>query len=383
MTGRYYVEPPNIMPGIMALGRGLESRAQKQLEIAKDKKAEDLRQRAVQVIRVGNPELVSNFIAENPEARQVYSDLLGAESAFKLDAAKRWLIDNEDPSQIHMAQAEQAIAEGRDPSGNLEMARATMSVQNREQAKKRHELVLAMLDPNAYKQYIQSKSGSDEMGMDYAGIKEFEYLTDGLSKEEKASAKRIKLGLSPRATEDAVAKGEKAFAAEAGKLGARYNLEPKVAGAVVAAKNEANATAKYYAQERSNETAWNVYNSAMENLSKAMSGTETGPFVGFIPAITKNQQIAEGSVAIMAPVLKQMFRASGEGVFTDRDQELLMKMVPTRKDQPGARIAKIKAIDSVVREKLNIQDDRAQKVAKPDDQTTKRRRFNPATGAFE
>ena len=66
MTGRYYIEPADFMPGIMALGRGLESRAQKQLEIAKEKKAADLRQKAVQVIRSGNPELVSNLLPFSP-----------------------------------------------------------------------------------------------------------------------------------------------------------------------------------------------------------------------------------------------------------------------------------------------------------------------------
>ena len=56
----------------------------------------------------------------------------------------------------------------------------------------------------------------------------------------------------------------------------------------------------------------------------------------------------------MAPVLKQMFRASGEGIFTDRDQELLLAMVPDRKDTPEARAWKIRNIDNIVRAKLGI-----------------------------
>jgi hypothetical protein len=56
----------------------------------------------------------------------------------------------------------------------------------------------------------------------------------------------------------------------------------------------------------------------------------------------------------MAPILKQLFRDSGEGTFTDSDQALLMKMVPTRKDHPEARKAKLEMIDSIVQAKLGI-----------------------------
>ena len=45
-----------------------------------------------------------------------------------------------------------------------------------------------------------------------------------------------------------------------------------------------------------------------------MEKTATGPIVWLVPALTTEQQTADGAVAIMAPVLKQMFRASGEGV---------------------------------------------------------------------
>lgn len=189
---------------------------------------------------------------------------------------------------------------------------------------------------------------------DVAGIQEFDYLAQGLGEDERARARRIKLGLSPRALESAEQKGEKAFAVEEGKLKAKLKLSPDVQKAVASAKNEASSVMKDAGTKKSNETAWNVYQKSMDNLSKSLGGSETGPFVGFIPAMTQNQQIAEGAVAIMAPVLKQMFRAAGEGVFTDKDQELLMKMVPTRKDLPASREAKIKAIDGVVRAKLGL-----------------------------
>lgn len=102
--------------------------------------------------------------------------------------------------------------------------------------------------------------------------------------------------------------------------------------------------------------AYATYQSGIKSLENAMSGTETGPLAGRIPAITANQQIAEGAEATMAPVLKQLFRDAGEGTFTDSDQALLMKMVPTRKDHPEARKAKIEMIDGIVRAKLGVTD---------------------------
>ena len=91
---------------------------------------------------------------------------------------------------------------------------------------------------------------------------------------------------------------------------------------------------------------------ARKGLEAGLGRTETGPLVGRIPAFTTDQQIAEGSVAATAPILKQIFRIAGEGTFTDKDQELLMRMVPTRTDTEEARKAKIENIDRIVRAKL-------------------------------
>lgn len=100
--------------------------------------------------------------------------------------------------------------------------------------------------------------------------------------------------------------------------------------------------------------AYATYQSGIESLKQAMEGTNTGPLAGRIPAFTAGQQIAEGAEATMAPVLKQLFRDAGEGTFTDSDQAMLMKMVPTRKDHPEARAAKIEMIDGIVRAKLGV-----------------------------
>ena len=85
---------------------------------------------------------------------------------------------------------------------------------------------------------------------------------------------------------------------------------------------------------------------------KGLRGATTGPFVGRAMPMTAAQQTAEGGVSAMAPVLKQLFRVAGEGVFTDKDQALLLDMVPTRVDLPEARENKIKNIDAIVKAKL-------------------------------
>ncbi len=150
--------------------------------------------------------------------------------------------------------------------------------------------------------------------------------------------------------EDVAAGGER------GRLNQRLKLEPEVAAAVREATMEVEKDGKIASENRSNKIAMNLYETAMSGLVSALGGTVTGPFMGWSPALTANQQIADGSVAAMAPILKQLFRAAGEGTFTDKDQELLLEMIPTRKDKPEARAAKLQNIDAIVRAKLNQPD---------------------------
>lgn len=98
----------------------------------------------------------------------------------------------------------------------------------------------------------------------------------------------------------------------------------------------------------------NTYVEARNGLLKGLASTETGAIQGRIPAVTAAQQIAEGGVAAMAPVLKQLFRVAGEGVFTDRDQALLLDMVPKRTDEPEAIAEKMANIDRIVSAKLGM-----------------------------
>lgn len=137
----------------------------------------------------------------------------------------------------------------------------------------------------------------------------------------------------------------------------RINLARRTADRADSAEARAQESARRAAELADRKA--NQPNAALEQWVEARKGledglgrTDTGPIVGRLPALTTDQQIAEGSVAATAPILKQLFRTAGEGTFTDKDQELLMKMVPTRTDTPEARKAKIENIDRIIRAKL-------------------------------
>ena len=197
----------------------------------------------------------------------------------------------------------------------------------------------------------------------------FNAFSENLSPEDKELARRIELGLDPRAmgsavqtitdkgiadrvavTEQTISKGK-----ETGNLQAQLALKPEVESAVTSAVSSATAIADQSKTKKDNATTFAVYETAMSSLMDGLGNTDTGPFVGRIPAVTANQQIADGAIAAIAPVLKQLFRAAGEGIFTDKDQELLLAMVPKRSDLPAARESKFRNIDAIVRAKLGIQ----------------------------
>ncbi len=112
------------------------------------------------------------------------------------------------------------------------------------------------------------------------------------------------------------------------------------------------AAAKATAAQKDKDASFRLYEVAMQGAREGLEGSTTGPVMGRLPAVTAAQQTAQGGVAALTPVLKQIFRSAGEGSFTDSDQRLLLEMVPTRADLPEARDAKLANIDRIVRAKL-------------------------------
>jgi hypothetical protein len=189
-----------------------------------------------------------------------------------------------------------------------------------------------------------------------AGIQEYEYFNklDPEGKKEFLALQR-----SPVVPQIAMVNGVPTLVDRTGNTAPNplSSQESELEAARRMAETKASATAEGKitgARAGKAPTAYAAYQAGIGSLEKAMSGTATGPVAGRIPAVTAGQQIAEGAEATMAPILKQLFRDSGEGTFTDADQALLMKMVPTRKDHEEARKAKIGMIDEIVRAKLAI-----------------------------
>lgn len=153
-----------------------------------------------------------------------------------------------------------------------------------------------------------------------------------------------------------------------------------------AAESQVTQQADRQKQQAERNNAFAQYQAAIQGLRRSLPNTTTGPIIGRLPALTAEAQTAEGAVAALAPVLKQLFRAAGEGTFTDRDQQLLLDMVPTRTDLPAAREAKLQNIDNIVRAKLGqggIYGGAPSDGPAAPQASNRVLRYNPATGDFE
>jgi hypothetical protein len=197
----------------------------------------------------------------------------------------------------------------------------------------------------------------------------FENLIKDFSPEDKTKARRRKAGLDARAVGSAVqtiaetgtaatiadVETVLASAKETGKLTAQLKLKPEVESAVIMATGQAKLEVDKIGKNRSNKRALDVYTGAMSNLTKALDNTITGPFIGLTPGLTANAQIADGAIAMMLPLLKDVFRGAGEGTFTEGDQKILTDLIPTRSTLPEARIAQLNMIDTIIRSKLSAE----------------------------
>jgi hypothetical protein len=363
----FYIEPlggqyGNIAKGLQGLGSVLNERRQ-------EKEAQAKTQEAQAVFSRGNPEEISQFMIANPEigsraaAGVQFANQMTEQNL--VDSAKR-VLSGENPEQVLVERIKLVTDQGGDPSDSIAALEEFRADPQGFMAGA--EQLLAIRDPQGYTAWKKATGAAGgDVGTEEA---QFNRLIDGLPPEQQRLAKNIKLGLDPRATgsaaqtialtgvagqvasSEAIIEGAKSGAKESAKLAAQYKLAPAVKSAVADAVAVSTAKAGIDKENRSNTKALDVYNTGMGALASAMTNAYTGPIVGLMPAMTADAQIADGAVAAMGPVLKQMFRSAGEGVFTDKDQELLMGMLPTRKDLPEARAAKLKNIDAIVRAKL-------------------------------
>lgn len=127
-----------------------------------------------------------------------------------------------------------------------------------------------------------------------------------------------------------------------------------VAAQKVTAQEQAKADVKQAVEQSKNERAYIAYQAGLGRLVEALQSTNTGFLAGRIPAATANAQVAENARAIMLPILKTLVRESGEGVFTDKDAEAILAMLPDRVTDEKAIDEVIKNIDTYVQGKLGM-----------------------------
>lgn len=225
-------------------------------------------------------------------------------------------------------------------AGGLVKARANRTLEALRQAGvSEKDLQVLAGDPELLREYAKKFFAKDLQTLP-AEQQSFENLIAGMSKSDQEKARRIKAGLDPRA-------------------GSQFALDLNEVFARAAAQAGGSQKGKSEEERKSlqiqNDKTWNIWQTAISGLEKSLGNTPTGKIVGLLPAITSNQQIADQSIAIMAPVLKNIFRESGEGVFTDKDQEILLNMIPNRTANPETIAFAIKQINDIVAAKLNQQ----------------------------
>lgn len=222
-------------------------------------------------------------------------------------------------------------------------------------------------------QFLQQVNG--QQGTQMQRFNALVQAAQGDPQSVETQAAQIELGIKPRAATSAaeriaedpnlagkVAKSQANITGtkEEAKLNAQLKLDPQIAAAVDQAKFAVKDAADQFTKQRSDSNALKVYEVGIRNLSGALGQTTTGPIASIFTSLTDSARTADGAVAIMLPILKQMYRTAGEGTFTDKDQELLEAMLPTRKDDMPTIRSKLTMLDAAVRAKLGSNEQQEQ-----------------------
>jgi len=274
-------------------------------------------------------------------------------------------LSNNRPDLAAKIYEEQAIAaqnSGDNERADIAWAMARRALEAPDVARTELGMTMAAtMGPNEFQKMFKSSSAETQA---------FEDLIKDLSEEDRKKAIRIRLGLDPRAVGsatttlasraqdeiDMVSKVEAQLEAskENAKLLARFDLDPKIKFAVEQSLGLSKAIIDREEGKRSNSKALRAYEAGISSLATALGNTYTGIGGDLISAFTVKGQIANASIALMAPILKDIFRGAGEGTFTEGDQKTLMAMLPTLSMKKEARAEQLAKIDKVVREKLSV-----------------------------
>ena len=371
MTSPYFIQPGQDWgQGLQALAGSVErygqAKKQEEDQARVQKRFQDAQKAMSDAFASKDPNVIMQAVIDYPEIQKTAELMFGFTNDQSKEAAAntyRQLLADPQNAMQYLDNGIQRVAEVGGKPYNMIQDRI-MFENDPEAALKAVKAGYAALDPKGYAAMFPKEGVAGGIGTynprDYTTESWDQFIKTAdpgvLKRYETSAQERIAtnpdLANAVAVTQGQIA-GEKAGSAESAKLNAQAELKPDVEKAVTIAKETAKQMVEQSGEQRSNDMALRMYDTAMTALSDALGGTATGPGVGWLPAVTANAQIAEGAVSAMAPILKQLFRTSGEGTFTDKDQELLLNMIPTRKTLPEARDSQIKAIDAIVRAKLN------------------------------
>lgn len=150
----------------------------------------------------------------------------------------------------------------------------------------------------------------------------------------------------------------RAFETGKGAGAARIGLEQALTPEMVArtqqqeaAKITEQTAQKQKDNEAKNSRAFQSYQQAAASVKALSPNAGSGAF-GLAPAVFADDRLFDGAIAILRPAIKDVVRGAGEGTFSEGDQAVIDKMMPTRTDSPQVRMAKMQMLDNYIMNQL-------------------------------
>jgi hypothetical protein len=205
---------------------------------------------------------------------------------------------------------------------------------------------------------INKRLGISQMPADVIG---FERLTENMTPEDKEQARRVKLGLEPRASSSAQERiavdpglTQDVAESQATIVGSRERAGGDQQIVTEDAKNRNKDTLEQEKKARSNQESFRLYEAGLAGIAEAAGSPWSGSIIGLLPAISDGQRVVDGAADILFNAIKPIFKGAAEGTFTDDDAMRIYNMLPTRRDSEEVAEYKLKAVDALIRAKLNI-----------------------------
>jgi hypothetical protein len=287
----FYVQPPDILPGISMLSQAMLKRSDIAREKARGQKNMEMRGQLSALMQTGSADDIAQFVAANPGASDIFAQARGAGMQSRLDSAKRIVMEGQDPAKVLTADAEAAIKRGEDAKPIMnEIATAH---RNPEMSKAEAEKFIALNDPQAYKQYkemasgiiSEPKVGAQEILEDGSIIQSTSkgpvvYNPEGERVKGRKAAETVQRARAEKVSNARKMAGEKKRAA----LEADEELKAKVEAGVLNAKEAAKISVKAFDNLQG-------INQNIANIDEAIrlvdEGAETGFIASKLPSIRK------------------------------------------------------------------------------------------------